>query len=96
MVQEIFCNSGIPFQNLSVIYCNYQYYSFIYLVVFILVTYFWVSMMESIPGTTTKIIEEAPFGIPKARTEHEKDLRGKPIVDIKIFFLLEVDQSSCD
>ena len=53
-------------------------------------------MMESIPGTTTKIIEEAPFGIPKARTEHEKDLRGKPIVDIKIFFLLEVDQSSCD
>ena len=41
-------------------------------------------------------IEEALFGIPDASTEAEKDLRFKPIVESEIFFLLVIDQYSCD
>ena len=38
--------------------------------------------------------EQALFGIPDASTEHEKDLRVKPIVESKIGFLLEINRYS--
>ena len=50
--------------------------------IFTLITFYWVSMNKYI--SSTKIInniEEAPCGIPGAITEHENNLRVKPIVE---------------
>ena len=41
----IIWNSGTPFMKVSDIYFNYYYYGFIYLFVFILITYYWISMI---------------------------------------------------
>ena len=82
--RSIVWNGGTPFQKVSALYCNCYYYGFIYLIVFILMTYYWVSMIGSI--SSTKLInntEKASFGIPGASTEHENYFRFNPIV---IFF----------
>ena len=62
-----------------------------------LVTYYWVPVIKSISSTKDKnYTGEAPFVIPGASTEHENNLRVKPIVEIKIYFMLEIDRCSCD
>ena len=70
---------------------------FFNLAVFILITYSWVSILESI--SSTKIInntEEAPFGIPGVSTEPENNLGVNLIVESKISFLLEIYWCSCE
>ena len=64
--------------------------------ILILITFYWVSVLEFI--STTKIknsTEEAPFVIPGGSTETENDLRVNPIVESEIIFLLEIDQYYC-
>ena len=64
---------------------------------FILITFYWVSMLEYISSTKIRNNkEEAPFGILGEINEPENDLRVKPIVEIKIGFPLESDRYSCD
>ena len=52
--RAIVWNSGTPFQKVSALYCNYYYYGFICLVVFIRITYYLVSVLESISSTKTR------------------------------------------
>ena len=47
-------NIGTSFRKVSALYCNYDYYGFIYLTYFILITYYWVSMLEYIFSTKNK------------------------------------------
>ena len=62
------------------------------LLVFILVTLYWVSMIESISSIILiNSTEKAPFAILVMSTEHENVLRVKPIAQIKICFLFEID-----
>ena len=64
--------------------------------IFVLLTFHWVSMLESISSKKLRNnTEEAPFVIPGASTEPENGLRVKPIND-RDFFLLEIDWYSCD
>ena len=78
-------NSGTQFQKVIVIYCNYYYYGLIILTDFILITFYWVSMLGFISSTKLRDnIEKAPFGIPGVSTEHENGLRFKPIIESEI------------
>ena len=47
-------NSGTPFRKVSALYCKYYYYGSIYITDVILITYHWVSMLESIFSTKNK------------------------------------------
>ena len=63
----------------------------------ILITFYLVSMIEFIYSTKLRnSTEEASFGIPGTSTEHEINLRVKPIVERNYFFLLQIDRYSCD
>ena len=64
--------------------------------ILILITLYWVSMLEYIPSTKIRSnTEEALFGIPGASTEINNSLRFNPIIEICIGFLLEVYQYYC-
>ena len=90
-------NISTPFQKISVIHYNYNYCCPIHLTDFIFITFYWVSVIGFISSTKIRNNkEEAPFGIPGVSTEHENNLRFKLIVKSKIFFLLKIDQYSCD
>ena len=71
-------NSSTPFEKVSVIYRNYYYYDFINLTGFILIAYYWVSVIYCISNTKLRNnAEKAPSGITGASTENENDLRVK-------------------
>ena len=78
-------NSGTPFRKVSAIYCNDYYYYFIHLTDFILINFYWVSMLKFISSTkNNNNTEKEPFGIPGESTEHENNLRFNPIFESKI------------
>ena len=52
--RAIVVNSGTPFWKVSSLYCKYYYYSSIYLTDFVLITYYWVSIIESVSSTKNK------------------------------------------
>ena len=52
--RDIVWNISTPFQKVSDIYCSYYYYDFIYLAIFIIITYYWVSMLKYISSTKNK------------------------------------------
>ena len=82
---------------MSAIYCSYDYYGSIYLANFILITYYWVSVIEHISGKKIRNnTVEAPFVIPGVSTKWKSDLRFRPIVESEIGFLLEFDRYSND
>ena len=54
--------------------------------VFILITFHWVSMLKFVSRTKlSKNTEEASFGITEETTEAKNDLKVEPIVESKIF-----------
>ena len=64
---------------------------------FMLITFYWVSLIKFIYSTKlSNNKEEAPFGIPKAITEEENNLRVKTMVEHEICYMLEIDQYHCD
>ena len=89
--------SGAPFQKLSALYFNYYYYGSIFLTVFMLITYDWVSMLKYISRTKNRknTLEES-FGILGTSTEPENNTRVKIIVESEIDFLLEFYQCSSE
>ena len=64
---------------------------------FILITFYCISMIKCFHGTKIRNnTEEAPFGIPGASTEDNKNLKATPIIDNDISFLMEIDRYYCD
>ena len=64
---------------------------------FLLIKYFWVSMIECTYETNLRNnTEKSPYGITDASTEHKKFLMSNPVIEINICFLLDLDQYSCD
>ena len=60
--------------------------------IFILIDFYWVSMIKSISSTKIRNnTEKEPFGITGASTENKNNFRVKPIVESNICFLLEID-----
>ena len=60
-------NIGTPFWNVCVIYCNDKYFDSINSPIFMLMTFYWVSMIEFISSTKIKNnTEEEPFRILEA------------------------------
>ena len=58
----------------------------------ILISFYWVSILKHISRTKIRNnTEEAPFGIPGARTEADNNLMFEPIVERNITFLLGID-----
>ena len=61
--------------------------------ILILITLYWVSVLEYIPRTKIRSnTEEAQFGMPGASTEPKKYLRVKTIIERYIYFLLKIYQ----
>ena len=83
--REIICNGSTPFWKLSALYWNYEYYGYIYITVFILITHYWVSILKYISSIKIRNnAVEAPFGIPGTSTEPKNNLRFKLLVERKI------------
>ena len=90
-------NGGTPFRKVSVIYCNYYYYDSIHLTGFILITFYWVSMISFISNKKLRnIAEEVPSGIPRASSNDENSFRVKPVIERNMCFLIEIERWSCD
>ena len=64
---------------------------------FILISFYWVSMLKFIFGTKWgNNRKKAPFDILGASTETENVLRGKTIIEREIVFLVVIDRYSWD